>query len=134
MIPAPDITRQSTRIRKTPSYLNQYHCNLASLTHTPHWCNLVKYKHILDYHKAFIAQNQYLVEPTSYSEAATQFMWVDAMNKEIKALNDNCTWYIVDLPPGKKSIGCRWVYKTKLNADGSLKHCKARLVAKVFTQ
>lgn len=56
------------------------------------------------------------------------------MNKEIQALNDNHTWDIVDLPPGKKAISCRWVYKTKLNANGSLERCKARLVAKGFTQ
>lgn len=41
---------------------------------------------------------------------------------------------LVDLPPGKKSIGSKWVYKVKLKSDGSLERCKARLVAKDFNQ
>lgn len=128
------VPRHSTRTRNAPSYLNQYYCNLASLSQTPHWCNLVKYEHMPTSHRAFIAHNQSLVEPISYTHAATQPLWIEAMEKEIKALNDNKTWDIVELPPGKKPIGCKWVYKTKLHADGTLERCKARLVAKGFTQ
>lgn len=42
------------------------------------------------------------------------------MNKELQALADTHTWNIVPLQAGKKPIGCEWVYKTKLKADGSL--------------
>jgi hypothetical protein len=38
------------------------------------------------------------------------------------------------LPPKKRAIGCKWVYKVKLKADGSVEHYKARLVAKGYTQ
>lgn len=56
------------------------------------------------------------------------------MDAEIKALQENATWELVDLPLGKSPIGCKWVYKIKLKADGSVERYKARLVAKGYTQ
>ncbi|XP_031253543.1 uncharacterized protein LOC116111503 [Pistacia vera] len=56
------------------------------------------------------------------------------MSKEIKALEDNHTWSLVTLAPGKSPIGCKWVYKLKFNADGTLERYKVRLVAKGYTQ
>ena len=56
------------------------------------------------------------------------------MNNEIKALENNNTQTSCDLPKGKKAIGCRWVYKVKFKADGSVERYKARLVVKGFTQ
>jgi Reverse transcriptase (RNA-dependent DNA polymerase) len=40
----------------------------------------------------------------------------------------------VQLPPGRKAIGSRWVFKVKRNADGSIERYKARLVAQGFAQ
>ncbi|KAJ0621799.1 putative RNA-directed DNA polymerase [Helianthus annuus] len=56
------------------------------------------------------------------------------MNNEMEALHRNNTWVIVDLPKGRKSIGCKWVYKIKYKASGEVERYKARLVAKGFNQ
>ncbi|XP_016199246.1 uncharacterized protein LOC107640214 [Arachis ipaensis] len=56
------------------------------------------------------------------------------MKEELEALEANNTWKLVPLPPTKVAIGCRWIYKAKLKADGSLEKYKARLVAKGYTQ
>ncbi|XP_059315764.1 uncharacterized protein LOC132066475 [Lycium ferocissimum] len=44
------------------------------------------------------------------------------------------TWTLVPLPKGKKAIGCKWVFKIKHKADGSIERYKARLVLKGYTQ
>ncbi|XP_014501332.1 LRR receptor-like serine/threonine-protein kinase GSO2 [Vigna radiata var. radiata] len=46
--------------------------------------------------------------------------WADAMQIKIKALQENGTWFLTKLPPGKKSIRCRWVYKIKHKVDGTV--------------
>ena len=56
------------------------------------------------------------------------------MKAEMDALEKNGTWELVDLPKGKKPVGCKWVFAVKLKADGSLERYKARLVAKGYTQ
>jgi len=52
------------------------------------------------------------------------------MKDEIDALKLNNTWKEVDLPPSKKAINSKWVFKVKLKADGSLERYKAKLVVR----
>ena len=69
-------------------------------------------------------------EPSHYEEACQDEGWVQAMNSEIKALVDNATWEMVDLPPDKKALDSKWVYKIKFTPEGHVDKLKARLVAR----
>uniref|UniRef100_A0ACD5TNX4 Uncharacterized protein n=1 Tax=Avena sativa TaxID=4498 RepID=A0ACD5TNX4_AVESA len=72
--------------------------------------------------------------PRTYREALSDASWRPAMESEFVALQENKTWSLVPRPPGCNIIGCKWVFKVKHKADGSLDKFKARLVAKGFTQ
>jgi hypothetical protein len=56
------------------------------------------------------------------------------MEEEIHAIQKNDTWELSELPPKKKTIGVKWVYKIKRTADGGVDRYKARLVAKGYKQ
>ncbi|KAM0004718.1 putative RNA-directed DNA polymerase [Helianthus debilis subsp. tardiflorus] len=73
-------------------------------------------------------------EPKNYFEAKNDINWIDDMNLELEALHRKKTWEIVDLPPNRKAIGCKWVYKIKYKSTGEIERYKARLVAKGFSQ
>ncbi|KAL0434343.1 UNVERIFIED_CONTAM: hypothetical protein Slati_2768600 [Sesamum latifolium] len=49
-------------------------------------------------------------------------------------MGSNQVWTLVDPPKGVKPVGCKWVYKRKLGADGEVTAFKASLVAKGYTQ
>ncbi|XP_074356728.1 uncharacterized protein LOC141696493 [Apium graveolens] len=116
------ILRRSSRQTKPPAWLDQYSHSLSSnvaqvtdhLVHTKFNCFLASYTSNTD--------------PTTFSQAIKHHHWIDAMNQELAALEMNNTWEVIDFPPSKKSIGCKWVFKTKFNADGTVERHKARLV------
>ena len=56
------------------------------------------------------------------------------MKQEIKALEENNTWKIVELPKGMHAVGSKWIYKVKYKANGEIERFKARLVAKGYSQ
>ncbi|KAL0553916.1 hypothetical protein IC582_007820 [Cucumis melo] len=99
--------QQSTQVRETRSHLKEYHCFSAIMS---------------------------LDEPFSYKEVSTNPLWQQAMNDELQALEKTHTWDYVDLPAGKKPIGCKWIFKIKTHYDSSIERYKARLVAKGYSQ
>jgi hypothetical protein len=60
--------------------------------------------------------------------------WLDAMENEIKSLKEHGVWDLVKLPEGRKTVGCKWIFKVKQDADGNVERYKARLVAQGFSQ
>jgi len=75
-----------------------------------------------------------LVEPTCFSNAVKVPEWRNAMQVEFNALLQNHTWSLVAKQPSQNLVGCKWVFKLKRKADGSIERHKARLVAKGFHQ
>ena len=49
-------------------------------------------------------------------------------------MHENNVWYLVKLPPGRKVVGSKWVFKKKTGSDGAVGRFKARLVAQGYTQ
>ncbi|PKI51032.1 hypothetical protein CRG98_028581 [Punica granatum] len=142
------LLRRSDRIRSTPKYLKDFEVRIHTALYTPPSSPTSSKSsgmvHSIQQYLSYSgASNRYLayvsaldsdVEPTSYQDAAINPRWREAMAEEIKALEANGTWTIERLPPGKRPIDCRWVYKIKRRANGSIERYKARLVAKGFTQ
>ena len=56
------------------------------------------------------------------------------MIEELKSMDYNKFWDLVELPNRQKYIGCKWVIKTKFDIDGLFKRFKARLISKGYTQ
>ena len=84
--------------------------------------------------KLFVNQLSTVYIPNSVQEALVDLRWKEAMNDELRSLKKNATWELSDLPAGKKSVGCKWVYTMKYKADGMIDRFKARLVVKGYTQ
>jgi histone deacetylase 1/2 len=73
-------------------------------------------------------------ELVSVQDALAHDHWKRAMDLEYGALMKNNMWHLV--PPSRRQniIDCKWVFKIKQKADGSLDKYKARLVAKGYEQ
>ena len=66
-------------------------------------------------------------EPQNFEEAMSY-------SEALDSILQNHTWELVDLPPGCKPLGYKWIFKRKMKADGSIDKYKARLVIKGYKQ
>ena len=96
--------------------------------------NFLSYSKLSATHRHFCNSISSVLELTIYAQTVLDPKWKDAMAIEIAALEANNTWSLTSLPAHEKPIGCKWVYKIKHKADGSIEWYKARLIAKGFTQ
>ncbi|CAI7755522.1 unnamed protein product [Closterium sp. NIES-54] len=60
--------------------------------------------------------------------------WKKAMESELKSIEENGTWELVELPEGRKAITSKWLFKIKSDANGNIERYKSRLVAKGYQQ
>ncbi|CAI7772635.1 unnamed protein product [Closterium sp. NIES-54] len=60
--------------------------------------------------------------------------WKNAMESELKSIEESDTWELVELPEGHKAIMSTWFFKIKSDADGNIERYKSRLVAKGYQQ
>jgi len=76
-------------------------------------------------------------EPQSLAEAMARedaAQWEQAVAEELKSIDDNHVYEWADLPPGRKLVTSKFVFRVKRKADGSIDRYKARLVARGFQQ
>jgi hypothetical protein len=96
---------------------------------------------IPDFYQTYLSEDHYDIgkvdDPTSYKEAIASensTKWIEVMEDELKSMSSNQVWDLVDIPDEVKTVGCKWVYKTKRDSKENVERLKARLVAKGFTQ
>lgn len=111
--------RRSTRFRKQSVKLDDY-----ILSVTPENFDIC----LTDMDQEIMGDN------LTYNEASRHKGWINAMRDEITSIHHNYTWDLVPLPPGKKTITAKWIYKTKPGLLGETPRLKARLVARGFQQ
>lgn len=75
-----------------------------------------------------------ITKPANYEQSCVKREWVSTVREEFEALNRNQTWELTPKPSNANPISCKWVYKVKQKAEGSIERYKARLVARGFSQ
>lgn len=73
-------------------------------------------------------------EPANLTEAEQDEHWRQAMQDEIKSIEENSTWILTELPAGKCPIDLKWVFKLNKNETGAVIWHEARLMAKGYVQ
>ncbi|CAH9079345.1 unnamed protein product [Cuscuta epithymum] len=116
-----DSPRKSTRLRSIPIHIRDFEYKLPRSIipgNSESTCNFVKYpiQNYISYNRlspsyhCFTASLSKLTEPKTYKQAIEFSEWQNAMNAEIKALEDNNTWILVDLPANQHTICSKWVF------------------------
>ncbi|KAG7585027.1 GAG-pre-integrase domain [Arabidopsis thaliana x Arabidopsis arenosa] len=130
--PEPEPLGVGLRPKKLPTRLSDYVLMMLQNpppTNTPYPLdNYVSNSQFSTTYQAYLTAISSGHEPQHYNEAVLDENWRFAVKDEIVALEDNGTWTVESLPPGKKALGCKWVFRLKFNADGTLERHKARLV------
>jgi hypothetical protein len=114
--------RRSDRVRRFPKHLQDFAATINLQPPTDALADLIP-EHYED-----------SAEPLTFKQAHLNPHWRSAMQAEIDSIHSNRTWSLVPLPPDKKAISSKWVYKLKPGTPATPTRYKARLVARGFEQ
>ena len=108
----------SAQERKPPVYYHDEYAGITTAKHTG----------------LFVTEVEELTTLKKALESDHAENWKAAADPEYQSLLENETWELVELPPGRKAITWRRVFKVKHDENGKVKRCKGCLVAKGFLQ
>jgi hypothetical protein len=106
---------------------------MSNLVQTLNQENWWKQSHDMEYALMAVTDGT----PVNYKQAMKSKdakHWKAAMDVEMNNIRRNDTYKLKKIKHGERAIGCRWVFKLKLNSDGTVNKYKARLVAKGYLQ
>ena len=75
-----------------------------------------------------------LTEPKTVAAALKHPGWNGAKTEEMVSFDETDTFTLVPYQPDMHILGCRWIFRIKLNADGTVKCLRSRLVVKCYDQ
>ena len=107
----------------------QPHIEQASTNEAPRRSQRLRKPAIPDDYEVYECE-EFQIEgnPISFEEAmrsAHSSKWLEAMQDEIRSMNTNCVWDLEAIFKGAKTVGCKWVYKTKHDSKGNIERFKA---------
>ena len=91
--------------------------------------DFVSYERLSPQFRAFTANLSKVDIPRDIHEALNHLNWKTIVHEGIRALEKNGTWELTELPLGKSTIKCKWIFNVKYKVDGNIDRYKARLVA-----
>nr|GEX82762.1 hypothetical protein [Tanacetum cinerariifolium] len=122
------IIREVNSVVQTRKFVKQNEAGLISFINKQRRTNHKEFQNCL--FACFLSQ----MEPKKVTQALDDESWVEAMQEELFQFRLLNVWILVDLPPGKRAIGTKWVYGNKRDQRGIIFRNKARLVAQVHRQ
>jgi hypothetical protein len=114
----PSITTPGARMAKKALKTPDNNNGVRRSTQIKYHVQRLTYDGFIAHHYAYMVKVIQEVEPTCFEQAVENPKWDNAMDEEMASLDANATWGLVALPKDKKTIGCKWVYKVKHNANG----------------
>ncbi|CAI7818910.1 unnamed protein product [Closterium sp. NIES-54] len=85
---------------------------------------------------AFFSPVEMPGEPATLKEALESSdaeEWKKAMESELKSIEENDTFELVELPEGRTAITSKWLFKIKSDADGKIESYKSMLLTTLRT-